>query len=123
MDSEPIAERIERDYPSPPLPIDSAVIKEVEDVMWKIVFELRANWLALVPVNVLNQPSSEYFYRTREARIGKPLAQFHKEQGGEEAWVAALPHIKLLGGLVKNGGPFITGKTGKQIRSRNRGHC
>ncbi|KAH9213322.1 putative glutathione S-transferase [Leptodontidium sp. 2 PMI_412] len=112
MDSKPIAERLEKDYPSPSLYLDSPILEEVYPAIGKIAMPLRAVWLPRVPVNLLNERSSEYFHRTREQGIGKPLTQFMKEEGGEEAWVEALPAIKALGELVKkNGGPYVMGKT------------
>ncbi|KAH7309250.1 hypothetical protein BKA65DRAFT_519492 [Rhexocercosporidium sp. MPI-PUGE-AT-0058] len=112
MGSTPIAERLEKEYPSPSLHLDSPIIGEVYSVIGKITETLRAVWLPRVPVNLLNECSSEYFHRTREAFIGKPLTQYMKEEGGEEAWVEALPAIKALGELVKkNGGPYVMGKT------------
>lgn len=118
MDSKPIAERLEKDYPSPSLHLDSPILEEVYPAIGKIAMPLRAVWLPRVPVNLLNERSSEYFHRTREQGIGKPLTQFMKEEGGEEAWVEALPAIKALGELVKkNGGPYVMGKTRRFIPS------
>ncbi|KAK0124742.1 hypothetical protein ONS96_008624 [Cadophora gregata f. sp. sojae] len=112
MDSKPIAERLEKDYPIPSLHLDSPIIQEIYPAVGAIAKPLRAVWLPRVPVNLLNPRSSEYFHRTREEDVGKPLAQFMKEEGGEEAWVEALPAIKSLGELVKKeGGPYLLGKT------------
>ncbi|PVH71792.1 hypothetical protein DL98DRAFT_520881 [Cadophora sp. DSE1049] len=112
MDSKPIAERLEKDYPTPSLHLDSPIIQEIYPAIGAIARPLRAVWLPRVPVNLLNERSSEYFHRTREEVVGKPLAQFMKEEGGEEAWVEALPAIKSLGELAKrNGGPYVLGKT------------
>ncbi|KAK0112609.1 hypothetical protein ONS95_014352 [Cadophora gregata] len=112
MDSKPIAERLEKDYPIPSLYLDSPIIQEIYPAVGAIAKPLRAVWLPRVPVNLLNPRSSEYFHRTREEDVGKPLAQFMKEEGGEEAWVEALPAIKSLGELVKKeGGPYLLGKT------------
>lgn len=68
--------------------------------------------MPLVPVNLLSEYSSEYFHRTREESVGKSLKQYMAEEGGEEAWIEALPAAVKLGQLLKaNGGPFLNGKT------------
>jgi hypothetical protein len=112
MNSKLIAPRLEQDYPSPPLDLDSPFVAELLGPLSKILDALEPEWLPLVPTNLLNDVSSEYFYRTREEQIGKSLTQFKKDQGGEECWIEALPGIKALGDMVKrNGGPFVMGKT------------
>ncbi|KAL2066015.1 hypothetical protein VTL71DRAFT_2086 [Oculimacula yallundae] len=112
MDSKPIADRLEKDYPTPSLHLDSPILQEVYPAMGKVGGHLHAVWKPRVPINLLSERSSEYFHRTREQQLGKPLAQFMEEEGGEEAWIAALPAIKELGELVKrNGGPYVLGKT------------
>jgi hypothetical protein len=114
MDSKPIADRLEREHPSPSLHLDSPILTEVMDILPKIDRPLAAATRPLVPVNLLNERSSEFFHRTREEDIGKPLAQWMREKGGEEAWIGALSGIKMLGDVVKaNGGPFVMGKTRK----------
>jgi len=56
----------------------------------------------------------EYFEKIREAELGMPLAQFEKEQGGEDAWKGAEPAFKEVGKLLKaEGRPFFMGKTGR----------
>lgn len=113
MDSKPIAQRLERDYPSPSLNLDSPILPEVERLLQpKVMMPLRGVWMPRVPPNLLSERSSEYFERTRAERWGKPLSQIAKEIGGEEAWIEALPGIKELGEIVKaKGGPFVMGET------------
>lgn len=112
MDSKLIAARLEQDYPAPSLSLDSPILQEVYKLIRDIANPTYAVWMPKVPENLLNEPSKEYFYRTREEGVGKPLAVYAKEEGGEEAWIEVLPSIRALGELVKkNGGPFIMGKT------------
>lgn len=112
MDSMKIAERLEKDYPTPSLHLDSPLVEEVNKVLNNIMMPLRGIAIPGVYTNVVSEPSKEYFGRTRGERVGKPLHQFAKENGGEEAWMEALPGIKALGVLLKeNGGPFVTGDT------------
>jgi len=67
-----------------------------------------------VPAKLLNDRSAEYFTRTRAERFGKSLTEIAQEQGGEEAWMEALPPIKELGQvLARHEGPFVLGEDGK----------
>lgn len=114
MDSKKIAQRLEKDQPVPSLKLDDPVLPEVERLFRKIMGPLVAVWLPHVPYNLLNEPSKEYFIRTREEDIGKPLKQFAQESGGEEAWIQALPALKELGDLLrKHDGPFLLGPDGE----------
>lgn len=114
MDSASIAERIEQDHPTPSMYLDAPVLAEVVKIVPKVQGALRPEWMADVPEKLLNPPSAEYFSTTREKRYGKPLAQLKKEQGGEEAWIAALPELKRLANMIGNPfngqeGPFCMG--------------
>lgn len=118
MDSRKIADVLEKEYPSPPLHLDSPIVKKVEELAPQCITTLGPVFLPRVPRCVLNPPSVEYFERTRAARFGMPLSQLEKEKGGESAWKAAEPKWKELGTLLKaEGGPFFMGKTGRHIGS------
>ena len=70
--------------------------------------------MPLVPRNLLNECSREYFERTRRERLGMSLSEFMEKEGGEDAWVKSTPGLKELGDLIeKEGGPFVMGKTGE----------
>jgi hypothetical protein len=113
MDSDAIAARLERDHPSPSLHLDSPILAQVEEVLTKIQFPLMGVWMPRVP-SILNERSREYFERTRAERLGKSLEEFSKTNGGEEAWIEALPGIIALGELIrKEGGPYVMGKERK----------
>ena len=117
MDSRKIADVLEKEYPSPPLHLDSPILKKVQELGPQCVEPLRPVFVPRVPRSVLNPPSVEYFTRTRVARLGMSLDQFEKEKGGDSAWKAAEPKWKELGKLLKaEGGPFFMGKTGKRSR-------
>ena len=113
MESRKIADALEREYPSPPLHLDSPILKKVEELAPECIMLLRPILLPRVPRQFLNPPSAEYFERTRAERFGMTLSQLEKERGGESAWKAAEPKWKELGALLKaEGGPFFMGKTG-----------
>ncbi len=110
MGSKNIAARLEKEHPTPPLPVDSPILEGLPKLGDKIMTPLKGIQIPGVYTNILPEGSKEYFARTREARFGKSLLQLRKETGVEEAWIEALPGIKELGELLKaNGGPFVMG--------------
>ena len=114
MDSAKIAAELETQYPEPPLHVDSPNLAKVEAGVLNMFMHLRPAMIPLVPRRLLNTASVEYFERTRKERIGMSLAQWEKEQGGDEAWEKATPAIKEVGDMLRaNGGPFLLGKTGR----------
>ena len=114
MDSRKIADRLEKDYPTPGFKLDDPAFEEVLQYMPKIVESLRGVWMPKVPAKLLNDPSEEYFLRTRAERFGKPLVQIAQENGGEEAWIEALASIKQLGQVLgRHEGAFVLGQDGK----------
>jgi hypothetical protein len=116
MDSLSIIKRLEHDHPSPSLHLDSPLLAEVLQLVPKVVEATRANWSLFVPQNILSSQSAEYFERTRAERLGKSLAEFHAQEGGEEAWMQALPPLKALGELLgREEGPFFMGNKGEFI--------
>ncbi|KAH6676824.1 hypothetical protein B0J14DRAFT_361193 [Halenospora varia] len=113
MDSKAIALHLESQHPSRSLHLDSPYLSKVEAILIpKIADPLRGVWTHLAPNVLLNEPSREYFVRTREARIGKSLEEFKKEKGGEEAWIEASSGLKELGTLLGEvEGPYFMGET------------
>ncbi|KAF8854070.1 putative glutathione S-transferase [Acephala macrosclerotiorum] len=112
MDSKAIATRLEKDHPTPSLHLDSPILEDLARIGNNIMMPLQGIRMLGVYENVLPPRSKEYFGRTREARVGKPLLQLKKETDVEEAWMEALPGIKALGEMLKkNGGPFVEGDT------------
>lgn len=113
MESRKIADVLEREYPSPPLHLDSPILKKVEELAPECIMSIGPILLPRVPRQFLNPPSAEYFERTRAEKFGMTLSQLEVERGGESAWKAAEPKWKELGALLKaEGGPFFMGKTG-----------
>jgi len=116
MDSKVIVERLEKDHPSPALHLDSPLISKIEKLLPKVLFPLIGIWLPLVSQNLLNPRSKEYYDRTNEAKIRKPLSELARSTDGEVAWEKATPGLKELGEVVKaNGGPFVMGTTGTLV--------
>ena len=114
MDSRKIADELEKQHPEPSLHLDSPLLPKVEAGVLNMAAPLRPVMLPLIPRTRLNAVAVEYFERTREARVGMPLSQWEKEQGGEKAWEKAGPGFKEVGDILRaNGGPFLLGKTGR----------
>lgn len=123
MDSKAIAERLEKDHPSPPLHLDSPILSKVAEIIPKATTPMAGIWMPLVPENLLNPRSKEYFERTRQVRVGKPLSELAMETSEEEAWKNAIPGLNELGEVVKeNGGPFVMGTT-RRLVSKVMGLC
>ena len=114
MDSRKIVVELEKQYPEPSLHLDSPLLAKVEELFRKAIRPLMAVILPRVPRNILREPSAEYFERTREERLGMPLAQLEKELGGNKGWEEATPYLKETGDILRaEGGPFLLGKTGE----------
>ena len=114
MDSKKIAAELEKQFPSPPLYIDSPLVGTVQKHVSENLGALRGVLMPKGPRFILNDASVPYWNETRSKRFGMPLDQFEKEFGGEDAWENVKPPMKELGALLKaEGGPFLMGKTGK----------
>ena len=112
MDSKKIAAELEKQHPQPSMHLDSPVIADVEEAIFKVMMPLIPVLRPQIPRNLLNPRSVEYFERTRAARFGMPLSELEKVKGGEPAWQAAEQPIKDMAALLKRqGGPYILGKT------------
>ncbi|KAG8624244.1 hypothetical protein KVT40_007311 [Elsinoe batatas] len=113
MDSKRIAAYLEETYP----PGDYAAVKLDEPVQEKVVKTLNDIWRALQPVilpliprNVLNPSSAEYFQRTRKEIFGMPLDEFEATKGGDEAWKNAEKPIGEMASLLREeDGPYFQG--------------
>lgn len=111
MDSQPIAERLEKDYPEPSLHLDWPELSKVFDHAMKIVSETRPIWMPKVP-NILSDRGAEYFHRTRKEWFGMTLDEMLKTQGAEvERWDRVKPDGKALGDMLRaTDGPYFMGE-------------
>lgn len=111
MDSRAIADALEELQPSPSLKLNNGYTEKTQQAVLDAMAPLRAEIMPKVPA-LLNEPSAEYFERTRAKKFGMPLADLAKsDQAGENAWQAAEPHLANLEKLLKeNEGPYIAGK-------------
>lgn len=112
MDSRKIATELERRYPSPPLHLDSPMLRKVEDLIPKLFWPMAGIHMVKIPKNILNPPSTEYMERTRAEGFKKIRSELESDPDGEKAWPQVEPLLKELGDILNaNGGPFALGKT------------
>lgn len=110
-DSRDIADLIEKDHPSPSLHLESPYLAQLEDLMAQLMPAIRGHYIPLVPKRILNEASLEYWYRTREERLGMKLDSLEENEGGPQGWAKAEPLLhKVTGWLQENEGPFFAGK-------------
>ena len=115
MDSRKIADELEKQYPSPPLHLDSPMLPKVEEIcsVRGGLAGLLAVFAPKVPGAILNDASRPYWVAAREKQMGMSLADLEKEKGGEKGWETVVPFLKELGNILREKeGPFVLGKTG-----------
>ncbi|KAF9696250.1 hypothetical protein EKO04_006239 [Ascochyta lentis] len=113
MDSWPIAQELEKRYPSPSLHLDDPVTIKIRDQISEILGPIMLQFLPKVPY-LLPERSQGYFYKSREEAFGKPLSEVHEEAlaNSEEGWKAAQEPLKEAADLLKkHDGPFFLGQT------------
>lgn len=72
--------------------------------------------MPLLATELLNDSSRAYFEETRKERVGMPLSEYGKKEGGEKCWEDAKPIVRELGKLLEaESGPFIEGDTRKSL--------
>jgi hypothetical protein len=112
MDSAKIAAALEDAFPTPSLHLDSEYLPQMYELVGECQRFLLPFWMPQVPRKILNPVSAEYFNRTRETRIGKPLEEMAK-QATPQQWEKARPGYEKIAALLKtNRGPFVMGDTG-----------
>lgn len=114
MDSYPIAQALEKAYPTPSLDLEWDKFQEVADLTTQLMDSVGPWWKAKVARNLLLPRSAEYFSRTRAERYGMQLDVYEEKLGTEERWVEAKPIAKKLGDLLReNDGPYYQGSEGR----------
>lgn len=104
MDSVPIAQFIEAEYPDPPLAHHSDLAR----IEQKARAAAHVQMASVMPreIGILSPRSQEYFRSTREASLGHRLEDLLG--GEEEVWTAMRPQLQELSDLLEAGdGPFI----------------
>ncbi|KAK2728934.1 glutathione s-transferase [Colletotrichum kahawae] len=110
MNSKKIIARLEADYPEPPLYHDAELSEEALKHIAPVWGALGPLMIPVVPREVLNERSAEYFWRTRKEHLGMSLDEFEEKNGGEKAWEKAKKPIEDATALLnKTEGPFFLG--------------
>lgn len=118
MGSIAIAQFLESTYwaQHPAVPLTSELGNEIGTRARAAIGPVLTKSLMPREVRILSPRSQEYFRRTREAAIGRPLEELlgDEENGGEEQarWDAVDEELRALGGLLqtrKSEGPFVLG--------------
>ncbi|KXJ96145.1 hypothetical protein Micbo1qcDRAFT_158354 [Microdochium bolleyi] len=110
MDSWDIAKKLEEVHPEPSLHLDAPYVAKVQDIMPKIMGNLKTIVSVQVPKNLLNDAGQAYWRQTREERIGMTLEKAETEHSGIDRWEKAASDIKQVSAWLKeNEGPFFLG--------------
>lgn len=112
MESKKIALHLEKLHPSPSLHLDSPYQSKIEAVMPQLFVHLAPVFVPMVPRNILNPASQEYFIRTRERRFGVTLSELeHGPKGGDVAWAGVTPVLQSVAAMLKENpeGPLFLG--------------
>jgi glutathione S-transferase len=110
MDSRKIAERIDSEYPTPALALDSPYTDRLIQNLRAGMGPLRPIFVYLVLTRVLADGSVPFFTASREEEAGMPMEQYYREQGAG-AWdrsVGGFSGITAL--LQEKAGPFLEGE-------------
>jgi glutathione S-transferase len=112
MDSLPIAQFLESTYPDPQVPLSSELGREIETKSRTVIGP--AFYTSVMPreINILSPRSQEYFRRTREAALGRPLEDLLDLEKEEQTWKALDDSLRSLGDMMqthKADGPFVLG--------------
>ncbi|KAF1983031.1 hypothetical protein K402DRAFT_396963 [Aulographum hederae CBS 113979] len=112
MDSGPIAQFLESNFPERPVPLTSELGREIEAKARGLGG--KAFQLSVMPreIGILSPRSQEYFRRTREAGLGFPLEKLLDSDKEEQAWATAsdgMHAVSELMGTNKAEGPFVLG--------------
>lgn len=109
MGSDAIAQRLEEVYPHQPINIANGLHLELKPFMDSVTINLDPIlipriWREIIP----DGEASEYYRRTREAKLGFPLEGAEERIGGlDAAWDRAQPAILRLWGWVWENKDFI----------------
>ncbi|CAO2650788.1 Nn.00g020800.m01.CDS01 [Neocucurbitaria sp. VM-36] len=111
MDSWLIAQELEKRYPSPSLHFHNPIAVQAQGHVDKLKEALILHLIPKVP-SLLNKPSADYYYETREKSFGAPLQEVERKSATEECWENAKGPAKEAGDLLRqNGGPFFSGES------------
>jgi glutathione S-transferase len=111
QDSAEIAKVLDAKYPSPSLHLDDPRVNAAIEAGSKFFQTFSLYIVSLVPSN-LPERDAEYFHRTRQQFLGKPLSQITAETDVDALVTKGKADSgEFLALLEKEDGPFILGNT------------
>lgn len=113
MDSWAIAQELDKQHPSPSVHLDSPLHQKYVNLLNQVFPKIRPEITEYIPSRLLNEVNFDYWHVTRTERVGMPLAQYAKENGGEKAYKGASPYLQEITAMLKENktGPFFMGDT------------
>lgn len=112
MESNNIAETIEKIKPEPSLHLDSPYVARVQEILPQIFGALRPVFIPRVPKSLLNDASVEYWLATRIKERRVSIEQYEAENPVEECFKNAELQLGEMTALLKQTeGPFFMGST------------
>ncbi len=110
-ESAQIAEFLESTYPTPPVPLTSALGREIESKSRAVIGTVFGKSVMAREVNILSPRAGEYFRKTRETKIGRSrLEDLLLDE--DETWHAADGNVRAVDNLMqrdKADRPFLLG--------------
>ncbi|CAG8119224.1 unnamed protein product [Penicillium olsonii] len=112
MDSAPIAEFLESTYPSPPVPLESLLGRQIESQARDVIGPAFRTSIVPREIQVLSPRAQEYFRNTREAILGHALDDLLAGDSEERVWEEVADGMRAVDELIRSGpeGPFVLGK-------------
>jgi glutathione S-transferase len=111
QDSAEIAKALDAKYPFPSLHLDDPRVNAAIEAGLKFLPIFSLYIVSLVPSNLPDR-DAEYFHRTRQQFLGKPLSQITAETDVDALVTKGKAESgELLALLEKEDGPFILGNT------------
>ncbi|KAI5459731.1 hypothetical protein BGZ63DRAFT_256486 [Mariannaea sp. PMI_226] len=111
MESRKIADRIEADYPNPPVHLDSPYVERLIPHLRAALVPIQAIYIRLVFTEVIRDESILYFDTKRKREMGMTIEQFY-EKYRENAWEKSETGFHAITAMLQeNEGPFFMGQT------------
>ena len=110
-DSFAIVQELDRLHPQPSLHLDGPYQAKVNELAAKVMQKIGPECYSRIPETILNEASRQYWYQTRQERLGMSVDQYEAKHGGNTAYAEAEPYLKQLTQLLEeNEGLYFMGE-------------
>lgn len=112
MDSAPISRFLEATYPDPPVQLESELGREIEARARAVIGPIMSKSVMPREIRILAPRAAEYFRRTREASLGRPIEDLLDPALEDRSWAEADGPMEAVGKLIRTNaadGPFVLG--------------